>query len=117
MIDNREHSDIITGIAGMIEEVVAPLHNMVVNQQQRQVRLEQRVVIDSVNDMDELKKAIQTNAETIDTVSVGIESSIAEILSNLNGQQLNTDVEDRLTALEERIEVIVNALLSLSDIA
>ena len=109
MNDEINRSDIITGIAGMIDNKVKVAVQETERNTQWISRVEKKVGIYQRDELDSMKKAL------ID-MNVDNDAKIAEILSNLDGQHTNTNVEDRLTAIEERLDNLVDALQTLSNV-
>ena len=116
MNDEINRSDIITGIAGMIDTRVAECVGETSRNTRWIKRVEERVVLNHRDESDAMKQAVQTNAESIDALENSMNAQITEVISNLNGQHVNTDIEDRLTAIEERLDNLVDALQTLSSV-
>ena len=116
MNDEINGKEVISGITAMIDTRVARCRAETERNTRWIGRIEKRLNIVLRDDSDELKQVVQTNARNIEELEDSMNAQVAEILSNLNGQHVNTDVEDRLTAIEGRLDDLITALTNL-DIA
>ena len=116
MNDEINGKEVISGITAMIDTRVAQCVAETERNTRWVGRIEKRLNIVLRDDSDELKRVVQTNAENIEALEDSMNAQVAEVISNLNGQHVNTDVEDRLTAIEGRLDDLITALTNL-DIA
>ena len=116
MNDEINGKEVISGITAMIDTRVARCRAETERNTRWIGRIEKRLNIVLRDDSDELKRVVQTNAENIEALEDSMNAQVAEVISNLNGQHVNTDVEDRLTAIEGRLDDLITALTNL-DIA
>jgi len=116
MNDEINGKEVISGITAMIDTRVARCVAETERNTRWIGRIEKRLNIVLRDESDELKQVVQTNAENIEALEDSMNAQVAEVISNLNGQHVNTDVEDRLTAIEGRLDDLITALTNL-DIA
>ena len=116
MNDKINGKEVISGIAAMIDTRVAQSRAETERNTRWIGRIEERLNIVLRDESDELKQVVQTNARNIEALEDSMNAQITEVISNLNGQHENTDVEDRLTAIEGRLDDLITALTNL-DIA
>jgi len=139
MNDETNRSDIIHGIAGMIDNKVKVAVQEIEENHNRILRLERRVTVTVRNNMDELKQGIQTNTETVQlnssaiddltdgmenhgralkTMTETIEGQVSKAISAIENtpetDKKIADLETKVAMLEDKVQQMIEALSSVA---